>query len=524
MSFLPVAARELRVGARRSRLYWGRFAFALAALALSAWIWRVTGRGSTSAQLAEAMFTSVGILAMVYACLAGLAQTADSISEEKREGTMGLLFLTNLKGYDVVAGKLFSSSLPSFYGLLAILPILGVPLLLGGLTAWEYGRMALVLLTSMVFSLNLGLFVSSFCRDSRAALGGGLALMLLITVGWPGAVAWWSDQFGRVPEIWYALSPAMAMANVRESEYRANVREFWTSVAAAQVMACGMFALASLAVRRTWQDRPRAAKAGWRERWNRCRLGMGAARRRRSGRLLAVNPIYWLASRDRLDPVYALAPLILMLILWAVLARINRDSMLDRDALAFFMIISGFILKCHLASEAVRLFAEQRRSGAFELILATPLRVQQIVEGQALGLMRQFGPAFVLFLLGGVALVLADLHFSAMRNNTEWIVMAIIFGVVFVADALTIAVAGMWHGLATQRSGRAAVITGGLVLVLPWLIIMVLAMIDFGWRGRHAVPITYGLISLLVDGWVGIAAWRNLSARFRETVTEGRPR
>ena len=66
---------------------------------------------------------------MIYCLFSGRISTADCLSEEKREGTLGLLFLTDLKGYDVVLGKLAATSVSAFYGLLAALPVLAVPVL-----------------------------------------------------------------------------------------------------------------------------------------------------------------------------------------------------------------------------------------------------------------------------------------------------------------------------------------------------------------------------------------------------------
>ena len=51
------------------------------------------------------LFTVLNAIAFIFCLLAGVFLTADCLSEEKREGTLGLLFLTSLKGYDVVLGK-----------------------------------------------------------------------------------------------------------------------------------------------------------------------------------------------------------------------------------------------------------------------------------------------------------------------------------------------------------------------------------------------------------------------------------
>lgn len=65
--------------------------------------------------------------------------TADSLSRERREGTLGFLFLTDLQGY-VVAGKLAGLALIPLHGLLATFPIAALTLCLGGVTAGEFWR------------------------------------------------------------------------------------------------------------------------------------------------------------------------------------------------------------------------------------------------------------------------------------------------------------------------------------------------------------------------------------------------
>ena len=85
-------------------------------------------------------------LAFPFVVLEGLRHTADSLSQEKREGTLGLLFLTDLKGFDVVLGKFFALSLTSFYALIALIPALAIPVLLGGVTGAEFWRLVLALM------------------------------------------------------------------------------------------------------------------------------------------------------------------------------------------------------------------------------------------------------------------------------------------------------------------------------------------------------------------------------------------
>ena len=97
--------------------------------------------------------------------------TADCISEEKRDGTIGLLFLTELHGYDFVLGKFIARSLNAFYGLLALLPVIAISLLFGGLTGAEFWRIALALLNTLFVSLAVGMCISASNRDARVTMG-----------------------------------------------------------------------------------------------------------------------------------------------------------------------------------------------------------------------------------------------------------------------------------------------------------------------------------------------------------------
>lgn len=89
--------------------------------------------------MGRTLFTSLSILAFAFCPLVGPFLTADCLSEEKRDGTLGLLFLTDLSILHVVVGKWIATALAGLYGLLAILPALGLPLLFGGVTPGEYG-------------------------------------------------------------------------------------------------------------------------------------------------------------------------------------------------------------------------------------------------------------------------------------------------------------------------------------------------------------------------------------------------
>src|SRR6185503_20086640 len=135
MSVLPIVQRELRVAARKRSTFWLRIASAVTAVVLgSGCLLMGHWQGASTTQLGRILFYALTWTCLVAALSAGLFLTSDCLSEEKREGTLGFLFLTDLRGYDVVLGKLLSTSLRGFYALVAMFPILAITLLMGGVT------------------------------------------------------------------------------------------------------------------------------------------------------------------------------------------------------------------------------------------------------------------------------------------------------------------------------------------------------------------------------------------------------
>src|SRR5262245_27664288 len=189
MILLPIVERELRVASRRPATYWLRFLLALGVWVL--WFLLLTF-GPGAVPLAPGLtrgpivFTTLGALTFAFCLLAGIILTADCLSQEKREGTIGLLFLTELKGYDVVLGKLIATSIHAFYGLGAVLRLLSYSMLGGGVTLGESDRLGLALVSSLFFSLSAGMLVSAHSHDVRQSMGRTGLVLAASTVILPG--------------------------------------------------------------------------------------------------------------------------------------------------------------------------------------------------------------------------------------------------------------------------------------------------------------------------------------------------
>lgn len=491
MTFLPIVERELRVAARRRGTYWNRALSALIAILIGGWL-MVIFQNQSPHELGLALFVSLAALTFLYCLLAGVRATADCLSEEKREGTLGLLFLTDLKGYDVVFGKLAASSLHAVYGVLAMLPALAIPFLLGGVSGQEFGRVALVALNTLFFSLAAGLFVSACTHDDRKAMMLTFLLLALLTVAPPVMELYRSlNTSGRgfVPQI-IMLSPGFTCVMAFDDTYRSLAREwFWASMLWVHVLGWTFLAVACLIVPRSWQDKSVSARTGpWRNLWQRVRLGGEEWRNAFRAQALDRNPFYWLLARERLKPRLVWFFLGVSACLWLCGYLKFRRDWTDEATYIFTALVLHTVLKIWIASEAVQRFVLDRKSGALELLLSTPLSVLEILRGQWLALYRQFaGPLVVV--LGADTLFLV-----AERHRSDWIVLWLAGMTVLVADAFTLSRVGAWMGMRHRRTNRALAATLVRVLVLPWMafFVIIAAVAVFASLYRTAVPRWWG--------------------------------
>ena len=202
MTFLPIVERELIEASRRRGTYWIRLAAAAVGLLIGGWVMLMMHK-EPPASLGIVLFVALSIAAFLYCLFVGVFRTADCLSEEKREGTLGLLFLTDLKGYDIVLGKLVATSLNAFYGVLALFPVMAIPLLVGGVTLAEFWRVVLVSMNMLFFSLAVGMFCSAISRDERRAMVAAFLILLFFTACFPLLATllheWRSTQSTRAP-------------------------------------------------------------------------------------------------------------------------------------------------------------------------------------------------------------------------------------------------------------------------------------------------------------------------------------
>jgi hypothetical protein len=541
VTFLPIVERELRVVARKRSTFWLRVAAAAIALVIGTFGMLVARAGGTG-PLGPGSFL-FGALTWPLVCglfATGLFFTSDCLSEEKREGTLGFLFLTDLRGYDVVAGKLLATSLRSLFPLLAFFPILAVTLLMGGVTGGQFWKTSLALLNALFFSLAAGLFVSAISRDSQKALAATLLLLLLLILGGPIADASIAAASNRGSQPFFSFSSPGFVFKAAGGWGRTF---FWQSFATTQIIAWFLFALACILIPRTWQQKSRkttVASRSWTYSW---RYGNSARRLRRRRRLLLPNPMLWLTSRERWQAMG----------IWIIAAlALGGFSILlleaPQEAWIAWSFISGLlmlVLYLWAASQSCRFFIEARRSGLIELLLATPLSEVNIVRGHWRGLLRMFAaPVSLLICLQFVGVVLSQSSIQRMMSavsttravtttnsassttvtvnttispNTnptaklstvEWaIVLAAGFADTGATAANIVALCwfGMWMGISAKNANIAMLQTLLFVQVIPWMVIGIASLTLSGlvllpFFSGASMPFSYQLARTLIAG------------------------
>jgi hypothetical protein len=169
--------------------------------------------------------------------------------------------------------------------------------------------------------------------------------------------------------------------------------------------------------------------------------------------------------------------------------------------------------------EACHRFGEDRQSGALELLLATPIGVARLVEGQLLALRRQFAGPVLLMLTVDFLFLLSE------RTDRNWVLLVLAGMIVFVIDLVALAWVGMWFGLRARSGIRATWAAFWRLLAMPWVMfIMLLIFAEIVAHGLNvgesgAIGVWFA-ISVLIGLFFGFESRHRLLAEFRTVATQ----
>ena len=364
----PLVVRELRVESRKPLNFWLRMLSV--AVVVGVMVGFINGSsGVDASQLGRMLFGSLLNILLLTIWIVVPMMTSDCISREKREGTLGLLFLTPLSVMDVMLGKAASHALRAFTLVLASVPVLIFPIVLGGVE-WPSILLALAqTLNAMLLGIAAGLYASAKGGSTiQVMVISVLVAMGLAVVSFTGNVL-----FGWLPNssvIFFFFKLA----------FRLGITGY---------IFVRMLNLSREELKETWdQDSSATERPDWVEGFSGSEFWRGVFRWN-TAKALDRNPIAWLQEYS-----------------WT--ARLTKWGWFFGMILTEFIFVVAFpgcqaeiiaVMTMGVSFSAVGSFRRERQNGVLETLLVTPIPVAKLIAGRLWGIFSHFAPALIIVTL-----------------------------------------------------------------------------------------------------------------------------
>jgi ABC-2 family transporter protein len=560
LALSPLVERELRAGARRPLFYWMRGLLALAAgfqgyelldryvmgpppASSLAFMAPPPGSIITGATVLHQMSWLL-FLSTLMMCLV----SADSITRERREGTLGLLLLTDLTPGEIVWGKMLSCGLTCFLVLLGSLPALMFPVLAGGVTGSEAALIGLGLVNTLFVVLTAGLWMSAAFRERRYAVPATLGLVAALAFG-PEVLG--GSYFGTAAVPFFRLAGLAGWMTAARMPFPFNllfVPWFIT------MHAVGWLFLwrASVTLTGGWQDQPHRQvrepepAEDWPSRAPTPPLLEGPTATSEPASALAcaswltdprpwdADPIRWRVERlGSVEGLLWLAVALNFLAQFGTLGSILNFGAAPSDTWGLVSFVGMAVILFSgglIAWAGARFFQDTRHQQDLELLLTTPQGSRNILAGQWCVLRRALtwplGVVLVLALPAGISLLY---DFVNGYQREFWsLLQPFLIAVNLALEAVALCWVGMRFGLRGRNAITAVAGTVGLVQLLP-LVLSVGLMWGWAWlpsrwsslamaRGKMP-PVILALLFFLAKN-LALIAWARL--RLRRELRLGR--
>ncbi len=485
----PVVHRELSVYSRQLWTYWIRTCLALGGLGIFIVVsysrdFEIgAGKGQIFViPLAAGLFFAAAIV--------GIRSTYDTIGRERRQGTLSLMYLTGLQPEEVMIAKVASNGLQNIWAILAILPLLGMPLVIGGVTALMFVEIMIAVVLTVATAMTIGFLKS--CEEPNEHLAFSQAIRsfgqrCLSPLGPMLLFLWAYLDY----QIFFAINTILCYQSTASTWDHAQV-----------------------AFSRAWRNSadPSAAQAttirATVKRTN--RLSSGPDRVLPSGAVYGKKkPTYcgdrhpgeWIVNRyaDTRQVSARMVGVVFCLALLPLLLFVDLDIFMS---MYFAFVIPGRLLYlAALAKIAPQAFGEITGNGAIEILQTTQVRMNAIVR-------RVIKRLSLDVVLGGLPFLAVDLIYlyraqvNLTTNSADFATLKQVFLIqnqLTWSTALATIFVGIWMGIRYGSLSRGAYWTVAYLLIGP-VVLLLLVGID-----------NYGIILALTCyalAWAGYAAFR----------------
>jgi ABC-type transport system involved in multi-copper enzyme maturation permease subunit len=404
-----------------------------------------------------------------------------------------------LRPRDIVYAKGVAHGLRAFTLWLAIVPILTIPFLLGGVSDVEVLASILVNFSSICLAMAAGLLASTGCKSWTRAMGMAMLLSAALLILFVFIISFSAEAFAGTGGTWVggprrrmyqmSLPPNVPLLFWGFALTLDAGGAWWQSVfrGSTVLSACGCAALASLLalyalswcaawnVHRVWREQPASARI---ERLKKRLLTPVIFKpflRRWLNWKLARNPIGWLEQRSWSGRLIVWSWLAIVVCIYSSLFTHLSLYQNGFDRIQSFL---AMLLCVSMAISASGSFRREHETGVLELLLVAPLREEQIINGRIKGLWSQFLPA--------VALLFAVwLYCGTFLGQGHDFAMVLLYAVTFA----TLPIVGLYFSLDKKNFIAALLWTLLVQMVIPSGLSRAA---DFWYWSRSSVGYSFG--------------------------------
>lgn len=440
----PLVGRELLSLSRKAWTFWGRVVTSLGACLALAFLAMAGDPSTIGLTSGRPVMVLMFFGLYFFATIGGVRSTYNCISRERREGTLGLLFLTDLNSRSVLLAKLISSSFQNLSAMFAVFPILAICFVAGGVDGRLFVQATLAILLATWMSCTIGLYQTCVTEDDHEAFSKSVRNVIL---------------YNCMPLVspFFLLLAAVNGGNIY----------FWLGVIPSFVGGWSFWRDARKQLARNWRGLPPKNRPPEKLVLKKPEPEPGLIRWIESTHSVFgkkcgdQDPNTWILSRYRdhrqVSPV-AIGRVILIvscLLLFVPLLNQDLDSFLT--AYLVFMGCCRIIVIVAVCKIAPQGWADVLKGSGMEILLTTPLTVRSLIHSARKLLLGEFSHPLAI-VLGADLLVLI----SALLVEGSWSVkftqLLLTIGLtssLFVVSLLALGSLGFWLGLMMNQTTSA---------------------------------------------------------------------
>ncbi|MDB6040027.1 MAG: hypothetical protein JWM99_3868 [Verrucomicrobiales bacterium] len=471
MVSFPLIARELRIQSRKRATYYSRVGWSLVAIALLGFYWwSFPDRRTNGQQMLSAIH---GFLAFMLLILAPIG-AAGALNRENREGTLGLLLLTDLSPAQIVLGKVFVHSCKLLYLAAMMLPFFMIPVLLGGVEIQDFLLSLAILFSIVIIGVSTGMVASATIVEFGPALAWALVFELLLAWLLESIVA--NILIAHLPKNRFdvplsirifLLGPSIIILPLTAKDAFGTLLVsrslfLWFELGFSLVSILILVGATRFCARKVERHAHFAIESkrqvAFRKKFLTPRFWRGSFRRSMSQKLDR-NPLLWLEYRTAWARSARWIMLLIVLLAETFLLRV----MPYRDGFLQFHLLFVILFVTFLALKSSSSFQREKESGAFELLLVTPLTETKLLTARLRAVARYYGMIVVTlaaFCLVGISW--AQTEYETRRNPSFEVCFASICASIF-----SVPVCGFYFALRCRAFALALFSTIGVAILAP---------------------------------------------------------